>query len=203
MASCITVDINGLLETTQQHRNLNREGRLNDYKIARDELFAVLTKDVQAKMTESSKNGSYRAILFTGHRQEDGMYPQSLFFGKGDGSGKGIPFPSVWNPRGILAEDTLITKLRVSFQTETKQNLRFYVKRDLREQRSFHVFVDWSPRGDVTTDGGIVRPIRRNNRRNHQSSDQNYFITNTNTNTNTHGQRTNRFSPKTTVVGSI
>ena len=167
MDSAISVDIDGLRETTQQQRTLNREGRLRDYKIARDELFNSLTKDVQSKMTEASKNGSYRAILFTGRRQEDGMYPQELFFGKGtDCDGKGIPFPSVWNPRGIPDEETLIAKLRRSFQTEANQNLRFYVKRDLRDQLTFHVFVDWSPRREFNTrEGGIVRPIRGNNRR--------------------------------------
>jgi ribosomal protein L17 len=167
MDSAIPVDIDSLRETTQQQRTLNREGRLRDYKIARDELFTLLTGDVQSKMTEASKNGSYRAILFTGRRQDDGMYPPELFFGKGsDADSKGIPFPSVWNPRGIPEEESLITKLRRSFQTEMNQNLRFYVKRDLRDQQTFHVFVDWSPRREFNTrEGGVVRTIRGGSRR--------------------------------------
>lgn len=143
----IDINIDSLRQTAQIQRNQSQGRRLTDYIYARDELFQKIIQNAKEKMNAAAESGHFRAILMSGRRQEDGLYPADMFFGANESDGrKGIPFPSVWNPTGIQDEHTLLAKLRRSFQVEKNQNLRFYVKRDLRNSLHFHVFVDWSPR---------------------------------------------------------
>jgi hypothetical protein len=152
MAANIDINIDNLRQTAQTQRNKSQGRRLTDYIYARDELFERIIKNAKTKMNAAAEAGHYRAILMSGYRnnyhEEDcGLYPQDMFFGASEIDGrKGIPFPSVWNPTGIPEEHSLLTKLRKAFHVEKNQNLRFYVKRDLRNSLHFHVFVDWSPR---------------------------------------------------------
>lgn len=160
MSDNIDINIDSLRQTAQNQRSQSQGRRLEDYILARDELFNSIIKNAKEKMSAAAEAGHYRAILMSGRRQEDGLYPSDMFFGANDLDGrKGIPFPSVWNPTGISEDQTLLSKLRRSFQVDKNQNLRFYVKRDLRNSLHFHVFVDWSPRyRNAVSTGTPVRP---------------------------------------------
>jgi len=147
MTTNIDINIDNLRQTAQIQRTQSQGRRLVDYIWARDELFTKIIQNAKEKMNAAAEAGHFRAILMSGRRQEDGLYPLDMFYGVNEDEGrKGIPFPSVWNPTGIPEEQTLLAKLRRSFHVDKNQNLRFYVKRDLRNALHFHVFVDWSPR---------------------------------------------------------
>ena len=159
----IDINIDNLRQMAQNQRSQSQGRRLTDYIYARDDLFRRIVHQAKEKMRAAAEAGHYRAILMSGKRQEDGLYPGDMFFGGNEAEGRrGIPFPSVWNPTGIPEEFTLLTKLRKAFQVEKNQNLRFYVKRDLRNSLCFHIFVDWSPRHRGRMALGQQKDIERN-----------------------------------------
>lgn len=165
----IDINIHTLCQTAQNQRIQSRDQRLSEYIIARDDLFHKLINNAKTKMSMAAQAGHYRAILLTGKRQQDGLYPNDMFFGSNEiENRKGIPFPSVWNPQGIPEEHTLLTKLYKSFHIEKNQNLRFYVKKDLRDLFQFHVFIDWNSNKkeqisetNTVKEGGYIQPRSR------------------------------------------
>lgn len=138
-----------LHQMSEAHREQAQEKRLDDYKIARDEFFEVLMKnDPKARMEAAAHEGKFHAVLYTFSKNEEGLYNDSEFFGKSDTNVSGIPFGSVWRPRGIIRAETLLTKLYTYFQTESESRKRlvFYVTRDRSNPNMHHVIVDWSDR---------------------------------------------------------
>lgn len=132
-----------------QKRNDTSGERLDRYRRARDDAFDVIVNGSEDKMKTAATEGRFRVPLYSFRLTDADAETEpdtQVYFGSNGEGDRGLHAMTLFNPRGISYDETLIAKLRNHFKASGDENNNDFQVYFQGRARQFAVFVSWDKR---------------------------------------------------------